>query len=703
MTSGYAHNRFLTDPSENDVTDAGNVNLDSTFTTSQDEFTLNQEMVTKKYVDDTCTRIVQPIIANVNYNTNEIATLVNTTSTNTTNIATNADAITSLQNTTSVHTSNITTNTNAITTLQNLTSTNAASITTNTNAITTLHNTTSTNTANITTNAANITTNTNAITTLQNTTNTNAANITTNTNAITTMQNTTSTNTANITANTNAITTLQNTTSTNTANTTTNTNAITTLQNTTSINTAAITTLQNAPSTSISNVGTATSLLTSTSELKGLDAGTGLSLVSSGTDVTLTNASPASDISLVSTGSGSSLLSASSTNPSFSLKSLIPGSGITLTSTATDITIGSGTFPVSTMAASSVAYIDSSSKLTSSATNMYCQAGIDNLQTLVNTIQPQHGNCIQLSSGTHTISSPLTITSDTITISGIKSPCYSPSSTISGNTVIGMSSKIKLVDISFYGSLTIASGSTQKLEHYITNCEIQGNIYFPDLTYNASYGIYFKDCIISVAGYMTIYNTDKIISFDNCWFDGQFIQLVNSKQLSFASTLIFRNCSGLPSNLGNCVMDGVNTYYTGVSTTTALNSVYPTFISRSFSLTVSSGTGTGGTPTTVTVNYRKISNGTQTMVTLIFPITNITMGSVLTSWASTTAVLPADIRPAIATYFPIAVRNGSTHSMGLLWIYASGNLQISDLGHANAFTVNTVCGINAPQQVTYVI
>ena len=81
MTSSYAHNRFLSDVTDNDVTDAGNVNLDSTLTTSQDQFTLNQEMITKKYVDDTCTRIVQPIIASVNYNSNEIDTLKNTTST----------------------------------------------------------------------------------------------------------------------------------------------------------------------------------------------------------------------------------------------------------------------------------------------------------------------------------------------------------------------------------------------------------------------------------------------------------------------------------------------------------------------------------------------------------------------------------------------------------------------------------------------
>ena len=129
---------------------------------------------------------------------------------------------------------------------------------------------------------------------------------------------------------------------------------------------------------------------------------------------------------------------------------------------------------------------------------------------------------------------------------------------------------------------------------------------------------------------------------------------------------------------------------------------YPTFISSSFSLTIPSP-GTGGSTTTVTVNYRKISNGTQTMATLIFPVTLITNSTTPGSWASG-VVLSADIRPAIATYIPIAVRNGSVYTMGLLWLYTSGHLQISDLAFGNAFTTaGALCGINAPQQVTYVI
>ena len=92
------------------------------------------------------------------------------------------------------------------------------------------------------------------------------------------------------------------------------------------------------------------------------------------------------------------------------------------------------------------------------------------------------------------------------------------------------------------------------------------------------------------------------------------------------------------------------------------------------------------------------------MATLIFPITLITNSTTPASWASSGPVLPDGMKPAVATYIPIAVRNGSIYTMGLLWIYTSGHLQISDLAFGNAFTTaGALCGINAPQQVTYVI
>ena len=91
------------------------------------------------------------------------------------------------------------------------------------------------------------------------------------------------------------------------------------------------------------------------------------------------------------------------------------------------------------------------------------------------------------------------------------------------------------------------------------------------------------------------------------------------------------------------------------------------------------------------------------MVTLIFPVALISHSTSPGSWASG-PVLPDGMKPAVATYIPKAVRNGSIYTMGLLWLYTTGHLQISDLAFGNAFTTaGALCGINAPQQVTYVI
>ena len=157
----------------------------------------------------------------------------------------------------------------------------------------------------------------------------------------------------------------------------------------------------------------------------------------------------------------------------------------------------------------------------------------------------------------------------------------------------------------------------------------------------------------------------------------------------------------------NSIMKGNGTTLAGLSSQfvmgngTLLTATYPSMTSGSFSLTIP--VGAGGTPTTVNVNYRKISNGIQTMATLIFPITLITNSTTPGWWASGVAI-PEDIRPAVVTYAPIAIRNGTVFSMGLLWIYAQGNLQISDLAFGNSFiNSGAICGINAPQQITYVI
>ena len=95
---------------------------------------------------------------------------------------------------------------------------------------------------------------------------------------------------------------------------------------------------------SLSSAGSGTSLVsTGTGPIfltKGIVNGSGIGLSVSTTDITLSNSSPASGITLTNSGTGSSLLN-STTNPSFTTKGIIAGSGIGLSATANDITIAS--------------------------------------------------------------------------------------------------------------------------------------------------------------------------------------------------------------------------------------------------------------------------------------------------------------------------------------------------------------------------
>jgi hypothetical protein len=98
------------------------------------------------------------------------------------------------------------------------------------------------------------------------------------------------------------------------------------------------------PVITLLNSGIGNSILNSTTNpnftTKSISAGSGISISATSTDLTLTNSSPASVITLTNSGTGETLLN-STTNPNFTTKSLIAGSNISLTSTATDITINS--------------------------------------------------------------------------------------------------------------------------------------------------------------------------------------------------------------------------------------------------------------------------------------------------------------------------------------------------------------------------
>ena len=377
--------------------------------------------------------------------------------------------------------------------------------------------------------------------------------------------------------------------------------------------------------------------------------------------------------------------------------------------------------------ANAVPWIDENSSINTAGTNLYCQSGsATSLQTLIDNITTGLGYSIQLSSGS--FAGALTFAKTNVIICGTSCPLFAPTSTISSTFAIGSTStivtRLKVKDVVITGVLTFVSSATyQQCRYNFSNCEFQANVAFPTAVNGTSPLIHFFDCTFSGTTAMTLPNTTCTIVFTRCVFNNQAIGI--SAPYGYVT---FRDCTNMNSLTLPAVYSGVNALVNRtssvVATTVSATSIslggasasflmgngslnansakYPTFISSSFSLTIPSP-GTGGSPTTVTVNYRKISNGTQTMVTLIFPLTLITNSTTPSSWASGVA-LPADIRPAIATCVPIAVRNGTTFTMGLLWIYTSGHLQISDLGFGNSFTTSgAICGINAPQQVTYVV
>ena len=73
---------------------------------------------------------------------------------------------------------------------------------------------------------------------------------------------------------------------------------------------------------------------------KGLTAGTGISLSSTGTDITITNTATASSVTLSSAGTGpSNSLVNDGVGPAIAVKGLIAGTGVSFTSTLTDITV----------------------------------------------------------------------------------------------------------------------------------------------------------------------------------------------------------------------------------------------------------------------------------------------------------------------------------------------------------------------------
>lgn len=93
-------------------------------------------------------------------------------------------------------------------------------------------------------------------------------------------------------------------------------------------------------STNVTSAGGTYTLISTPSSIKGLSSGSGISLSTNSSTIVITNSSPASSISLYSTGGTTSLVG-DATYPNLGVKGIVAGSGITITSSTTDITISS--------------------------------------------------------------------------------------------------------------------------------------------------------------------------------------------------------------------------------------------------------------------------------------------------------------------------------------------------------------------------
>ena len=82
---------------------------------------------------------------------------------------------------------------------------------------------------------------------------------------------------------------------------------------------------------------------------------------------------------------------------------------------------------------------NSSSQVASYASNKYCQAGVDDIQTVFDGMQTGLGYCLQLSSGSHAVSSVFGISRESFIIAGVTAPLFAPTSVINGPVNFGVS------------------------------------------------------------------------------------------------------------------------------------------------------------------------------------------------------------------------------------------------------------------------
>lgn len=320
--------------------------------------------------------------------------------------------------------------------------------------------------------------------------------------------------------------------------------------------------------------------------LKSIISNTGISIANNTNDLTITNSSPASSINITNAGAGNSLLS-SNTNPSFTTKGLLAGTNMSITSSSTDLTLspdltgvvlkagdvmtGQLTVPALVIntgtVINSVPYINNNSQLVSNQSNLYCQAGLDNLQVILNNLVTSQNYSVQLSSGTH--NGNIQIIGENKTLSGALSPLFQQTSIITGNLTIGnqsiLTTRIRLNNIQIQGNLIFTNDSVfQGLRTYVSNCSVLGSTLQLPTSSVSGNEIYFFDCNFNQN--FTVQNTTSPIYFIRCNFNG-FTITNNLLDLQY---LTFEDCKGLSSlSLGNCILYGMNKTVLDVSQLTS--------------------------------------------------------------------------------------------------------------------------------------
>ena len=122
----------------------------------------------------------------------------------------------------------------------------------------------------------------------------------------------------------------------------------------------------------------------------------------------------------------------------------------------------------------------------------------------------------------------------------------------------------------------------------------------------------------------------------------------------------------------------------------------------SFNATFTGGSG-GGT-SSVTINYRRTTNGTQSVITLMIPQILLSTGSSALTIQTAMNVIPLGLVPSTSQYIPIPIRMNTVSSIGMLVLINNGALVIVDGANSATFPAYTAtCGILLPTQVTYAI